>query len=91
MALPLVPDHAFGSCTGTSKFNGHVIAFLPTDGFEGGFNQALSELEKCEFNDKLGLHFKGRFGLGRLEGKEEGRGKMKKVHESLMKLIKNQG
>jgi hypothetical protein len=49
-ALPVTHDHALGSCTGTLKFNGYVIAFLPTAGFKDAFKQGLSELE---FSDKL--------------------------------------
>ena len=90
MALPATHDHALGSCTGTLKFNGYVIAFLPTGGSKDGFRQSLSELEKREFSDKLGLQFRGktyRFGPSRVEGKEEGRRKMKEAFESLSKLI----
>ena len=90
VALPVTHDHALGSCTGTLKFNGYVIAFLPTGGSKDGFKQSLSELEKHEFSEKLGLHFRGktyRFGPSRVEGKEEGRRKMKEAFESLSKLI----
>ena len=90
VALPVTHDHALGSCTGTLKFNGYVIAFLPTGGSKDGFRQSLSELEKREFSDKLGLQFRGktyRFGPSRVEGKEEGRRKMKEAFESLSKLI----
>lgn len=90
VALPVTHDHALGSCTGTLKFNGYTIAFSPTGGSKDSFRQSLSELEKHEFSDKLGLHFGGktyRFGPSRVEGKEEGRRKMKEAFESLSKLI----
>ncbi|MCI0624186.1 MAG: PEGA domain-containing protein [Acidobacteria bacterium] len=90
MALPVIHDHALGSCTGTLKFNGYVIAFLPTGGSKDGFEQRLSEIEKREFSDKLGLHFRGktyRFGPSRVEGKEEGRQKLKEIYERLSKLV----
>jgi PEGA domain len=92
VALPVTHDHALGSCTGTLKFNGYVIAFLPTGGSKDGFKQGLGELEKHEFNDKLGLHFRGktyRFGPSRLEGREEGRQKMTEAYERLNKLIES--
>jgi len=57
------------------KFNGYVIAFLPTGGSKDGFKQGLSELEKHKFSDKLRLHFRReayRFGPSRVEGKEKG-------------------
>jgi hypothetical protein len=61
-----------------------------SSGSKDGFRQSLSELEKHEFSDKLGLHFSGktyRFGPSRVEGKEESRRKMKEAFESLSKLL----
>jgi hypothetical protein len=89
VVLPVIHDHSFGSCTGTLKFNGYVIAFLPTDGSKDGFKHGLSELEKREFSDKLGLHFRGktyRFSPSQVEGKEEGRHKMSEIYKKLSKL-----
>lgn len=57
------------------KFNGYVIALLPAVGSKDCFKESLPELEKHEFSDKLGLHFRGeahRFGLIRIECKEKG-------------------
>ena len=94
VAFPVIHDHTFGSCMGTLKFNGYVIAFVPTGGSKDGFVQNLSELEQREFGDKLKLHLKGktyRFSAGGVEGKEEGRQEMKEMFERLSKLIERRG
>jgi hypothetical protein len=90
VVVPVTHHHALGSCTGTLKFNGYVIAFLPAAGSKDGFKHNLSELEKHEFSDKLELHFRGktyRFGPSRVEGNAAGRQKMKGIYERLSKLI----
>ena len=56
-------------------FNGYVIALLPAVGSKDGLKETLPELEKREFSDRPGLHFRGeahRFGLIRIECKEKG-------------------
>jgi len=88
-ASPVVHNHTIGSCSGRLRFNGYLIAFLPSGDSRDGFSQALKEITQLEGGDKLKIQFKDktyRFEISTAKSKEENREKIKGMLERLTLL-----
>lgn len=83
---PVIHDHAVGSCTGRLRFNGYIIAYVPSSNSTDGFTQELKEIVRVEPGDKLKVLFKNktyRFQINAAKGKEDNRDKIESACQRL--------
>jgi tetratricopeptide (TPR) repeat protein len=88
-ASPVAHNHTIGSCSGRLRFNGYLIAFVPSGDSRDGFSQALKEITQLEGGDKLRVQFKDktyRFEISTAKNKEENREKISSLLERLTLL-----
>ena len=88
-ASPVLHNHAIGSCSGRLRFNGYLIAYVPSGDSRDGFSQPLKEISQLEGGDKLKVQFKDktyRFEISTAKGKEENREKIQSMLERLTLL-----
>jgi hypothetical protein len=88
-AYPVIHAHTLGSCSGRLRFNGYLIAYVPSGESRDGFSQALKEIAQIEGGDKLKLQVKDktyRFEISTAKSKEENREKIKSMVERLTLL-----
>jgi tetratricopeptide (TPR) repeat protein len=88
-ASPVLHNHTIGSCSGRLRFNGYLIAYVPSGDSRDGFSQALKEITQLEGGDKLKVQFKDktyRFEISTAKSKEENREKIQSMLERLTLL-----
>jgi tetratricopeptide (TPR) repeat protein len=88
-AYPVIHAHTLGSCSGRLRFNGYLIAYVPSGESRDGFSQAVKEITQIEGGDKLKVQVKDktyRFEISTAKSKEENREKIKSMVERLTLL-----
>jgi len=92
-ASPMMHVHAIGSCSGRLRFNGYMIAYVPSGESRDGFNQPLKDILQIEGGDKLKIQLKDktyRFEVSTAKNKEENREKIKSMLDRLNLLTSKQ-